>query len=67
LIIPDLYVLDVDLELSDAALAQAPSAVNGDDPQKSERNLMVERARDLDIDRAQAEWHVKGRCLVVVA
>jgi len=67
LIIPDLYVLDVDFELSDAALAQAPSAASGDSPQKSEENLMVERARNLDIDRARAEWHVKERYLVVVA
>ncbi|KAH9964955.1 hypothetical protein BC827DRAFT_1322316 [Russula dissimulans] len=67
LIIPDLYVLDVDLELSDAALAQAPSAASGDSPHKSGGNLMVERARNLDIDRARAEWHVKERYLVVVA
>jgi len=65
--IPDLYVLDVDLELSDAALAQAPTAVNGDGPQKLETNVMDERARDLNIDRARAEWHVKERCLVIVA
>ncbi|KAF8259684.1 hypothetical protein EI94DRAFT_1750854 [Lactarius quietus] len=49
LVIPDLYELDINLDLSDSALV---------------RTL---RARNLNIDRARAEWRTKERCLVIVA
>jgi len=66
LLIPGLYALDIDLDLSDASLGQAPFQV-GAGPQGTESALMLKRARDLDIDEARAEWRVKGRYLVIVA
>ncbi|KAI0255500.1 PIH1 family [Lactifluus subvellereus] len=66
LLIPDLYALDVDLDLSDASLEQTPFRV-GADPQGTGNASMLKRARDLDIEGARAEWRVKDRCLVIVA
>jgi hypothetical protein len=52
----DLYALDVDLDLPDG-------------PQGTEYVTTLRQARDLDIDRARAEWRVwvKERSLVIVA
>ena len=64
--IPNLYTLDVDLELPDAELGRVMLRV-GADPIGTENALMLKRARDLDVDRARAEWRVNKRCLVIVA
>ncbi|KAI0299008.1 hypothetical protein B0F90DRAFT_1631800 [Multifurca ochricompacta] len=65
LLIPELYALDIDLNLSDTALGQALFRA-GAGPQGTEHALMLKRARNLDVDGARAEWHVKERCLVIV-
>jgi len=62
--IPDLYELDVDLELPDATPGKARSGVG---PQGTEYIATLKQARRLDVDRARAEWRVKERSLVVVA
>jgi hypothetical protein len=64
--VPDLYALDIDLELSDAELRREMLRV-GAGPKETENVLMLKRARDLDVDRARAEWRVNSRCLVIVA
>jgi hypothetical protein len=64
--IPNLYVLDIDLELSDADLKRAMIRV-GADPTGTENALMLKRAGDLNVDQARAEWRVIKRCLVIVA
>lgn len=63
LLIPGLYVLDINLELSDAAIGQASFG----DLRGAENARTLKRARDLDVDRARAEWRVNERCLVIVA
>ncbi|KAF8487067.1 PIH1 family [Russula ochroleuca] len=64
LLIPDLYVLNVDLELPDGALGKARSLVG---LQGTENVASLKQARDLDVDRARAEWRVEERSLVIVA
>jgi hypothetical protein len=64
--IPNLYAFDVNLELPDAELGRAMLRV-GADPKGTENALMLKRARNLDVDRARAEWRVNKRCLVIVA
>jgi hypothetical protein len=66
LLIPGLYALDIDLNLSDASLGRALFQV-GAGPQGTEDALMLKRARDLDIEGARAEWHVKDHFLMIVA
>ena len=66
MLIPGLYVLDINLELPDAAIGQAPFGVETD-LLGAENALTLKRARDLDVDRARAEWRVNERCLVIVA
>ena len=66
LLIPGLYVLDINLELPDAVIGQAPFGVETD-LRGAENALTLKRARDLDVDRARAEWRVNERCLVIVA
>ena len=57
-------MLNIDLELSDGALGKARSSVEF---QGLENVAMLKQARDLDVDRARAEWRVKERSLVIVA
>jgi hypothetical protein len=66
LLIPDLYALDVDLELPDGTPGKARSGV---DPQGTgtEYIAMLKQARHLDVDQARAEWRVKDRSVVIVA
>ena len=66
LLIPGLYVLDINLELPDAAIGQASLGVETD-LRGAENVLTLKRARDLDVDRARAEWRVNEGCLVIVA
>jgi len=66
LIIPGLYVLDIDLNLSDSALERALFPI-GTSTQEIEHALMLKRGRNFDVDGARAEWRMKGRCLVIVA
>jgi len=66
LLIPDLYSIDIDLELSDASPGQMSSCISAD-PRGMENVLTLKRARELDVDRARAEWRVNERCLVIVA
>src|SRR6266404_2491018 len=61
LIIPGLYVLDIDLNLSDSALERALFPI-GTSPQEIEHALMLKRGRNFDVDGARAEWRMKGRC-----
>jgi hypothetical protein len=65
LVIPGLYALDINLNLSDSALGRALFPP-GTSPHEAERALMLKRARDLDVDGARAEWRTKERCLVIV-
>jgi len=64
LLIPDLYALDVDLELPDGTPEKVRSGV---DPQGTEYIATLRQARHLDVDRAKAEWRVKEGSLVIVA
>jgi len=64
LLIPDLYALDVDLELSEGTPGKVRSGV---DPRGTKYIATLKEARHLDVDRAQAEWRVKERSLVIVA
>ncbi|KAI9435542.1 PIH1 family [Lactarius indigo] len=66
LVIPGLYVLDIDLNLPDSAFGRAlfPTGIS---PQEAEHALMLKRDRNLDVDGARAEWRTKERCLVIVA
>ncbi|KAI0277865.1 pre-RNA processing PIH1/Nop17-domain-containing protein [Russula aff. rugulosa BPL654] len=64
LFIPDLYALDVDLELPDGTPGKVRS---GGDPQGTGYIATLKQARRLDVDRARAEWRVKERSLVIVA
>jgi hypothetical protein len=64
LLIPGLYALNIDLELSDGAPGKAKSYVDHQGPGNV---AVLKRARDLDVDRAQAVWRVKERSLVIVA
>jgi hypothetical protein len=64
LLIPDLYALDVDLELPDGTPGKVRSDV---DPRGTEYIATLKQARKLDVDRARAEWRVKDRSLVIVA
>jgi hypothetical protein len=64
LLIPDLYVLNIDLEHPDGTLGKARSDV---DLSGMEKIAMLKQARDLDVDRARAEWRVKEESLVIVA
>ena len=66
LVIPDLYKLDINLNLSDPALGRALFTPDTS-PHESEPALMLNRARDLDVDGARAEWRTKERCLIIVA
>ena len=66
LVIPGLYVLDINLELPDAAIEQASFGARAD-PQGAENALTLKRARDLDVGLARAEWRVSEGCLVIVA
>jgi hypothetical protein len=64
LLIPDLYVLDVDVEIPGGTPGKARS---GADSQGAEYIATLKQARHLDVDRARAEWRVKERSLVIVA
>lgn len=64
LVIPGFYVLDINLELPDAAIEQA--SLGSRDPRGAENALTLKRARDLDVDLARAEWRVSEGCLVIV-
>ncbi len=64
LLIPDLYALDIDLDLPDRAPGKARSSV---DPQGAEYITTLQQARHLEIERARAEWRVKERSLVIIA
>jgi len=64
LLIPDLYALDVDVELPDETTGKVRSGV---DPQRAEYIATLKQARNLDVDQARAEWRVKDRSLVIVA
>ncbi|KAI0270746.1 hypothetical protein BC834DRAFT_863043 [Gloeopeniophorella convolvens] len=66
LLIPSLYSLDIDLNLTDAALGQALFR-SGAGPHGTEQALMLKRARDLNVDGARAEWRIKDRCLLILA
>jgi len=66
LVIPGLYVLDIDLNLSDSAPGRAPFPT-GTSPQEAEHALMLKRDRNLDVDGARAEWRTKEQCLVITA
>jgi hypothetical protein len=65
MVVPGLYALDINLNLSDSALGRAPIPP-GTSPHEAERALTLKRARDLDVDGARAEWRTKERCLVIV-
>src|SRR5258708_36251213 len=60
LLIPDLYALDIDLDLPDRAPGKARSSV---DPQGAEYITTLQQARHLEIERARAEWRGKKRNL----
>ena len=64
LLIPDLYALDVDLELPDGTPGRAGSGV---DLQGTGHIATLKQAGRLDVDRARAEWRVKERSLVIIA
>jgi len=64
LLIPDLYALDVDVDLPDWTPGKAMSGV---DPQGTAYLATLRQARHLDVDQARAEWRVKERSLVIVA
>ncbi len=64
LLIPDLYALDIDLELPDEPLGKARSGV---DPQGTEYIATLKQTGHLDVDQARAEWRIKERSLVIVA
>lgn len=64
LLIPDLYALDVDLELPDEIPEKVRSGV---DPQATEYIATLKQARRLEVDQARAEWRVKEQSLVIVA
>ncbi|KAH9056802.1 hypothetical protein EDB87DRAFT_1565958 [Lactarius vividus] len=66
LVIPGLYVLDIDLNLSDSAFGRAHFRT-GTSPREVEHALLLKRDRDLDVDGARAEWRRKERCLVIMA
>ncbi|KAI9459887.1 PIH1 family [Lactarius psammicola] len=66
LVIPGLYVLDIDLTLSDLALGRALFPT-GTSPHEADHAVMLKRARNLDVDRARAEWRTKEQCLVIMA
>jgi len=66
LVIPDLYELDINLDLSDSALVRTLFPP-GTSPHEVEHALTLRRARNLNIDGARAEWRTKERCLVIVA
>jgi hypothetical protein len=63
LVIPGLYVLDLNLELPNAAIEQASFGARAD-PKGAET---LKRPRDFDVDLARAEWHVRKGYLVIVA
>ncbi|KAN0142163.1 hypothetical protein V8E53_000625 [Lactarius tabidus] len=65
MVVPGLYALDINLNLSDSALGRAPIPP-GTSPHEAERALTLKRARDLDVDGARAEWRTTERCLVIV-
>jgi hypothetical protein len=74
--VPDHQVLDVNLSVSDAEIvAKASSKSSGmidvqhTDDSNSEPNnaLTLKRQRDLDVDRANAQWKVEDGVLVILA
>jgi hypothetical protein len=65
LVIPGLYALDINLNLSDSTLGRAPFPPSTS-PHEAEHALLLKRARDLDVDGARAEWRTKERCIVIV-
>jgi hypothetical protein len=64
LFIPDVYALNIDFERPDGALEKARSLV---DLPGTDNVATLKQARDLDVDRARAEWRVKEESLVIVA
>ena len=66
LLIPDLYALDIDMNLSGAFLERESLRLDAI-PKETENAFRPRRVRDLDIDGARAEWRVRDQCLVIVA
>ncbi|KAH9003859.1 hypothetical protein EDB86DRAFT_2798811 [Lactarius hatsudake] len=66
LVVPGLYGLDIDLNLSDSALGRALFPTDTS-PQEVEHALLLKRDRNLDVEGARAEWRRKEGCLVIMA
>ncbi|KAH9011600.1 hypothetical protein EDB84DRAFT_1279029 [Lactarius hengduanensis] len=66
LVVPGLYGLDIDLNLSDSALGRALFPT-GTSPQEVEHALLLKRDRNLDVEGARAEWRRKEGSLVIMA
>ncbi|KAH9029257.1 PIH1 family [Lactarius pseudohatsudake] len=66
LVVPGLYGLDIDLNLSDSALGRALFPT-GTSPQEVEHALLLKRDRNLDVEAARAEWRRKEGSLVIMA
>ncbi|KIM58235.1 hypothetical protein SCLCIDRAFT_28262 [Scleroderma citrinum Foug A] len=60
--VPSLYVLDIDLNASDAELTATFSKTDS-----VTQAVLLKRKRDLDIDNAKAEWHVADKSLILYA
>ncbi|KAH9976764.1 pre-RNA processing PIH1/Nop17-domain-containing protein, partial [Lactifluus volemus] len=66
LLIPGLYALDIDLNLSTASLERESLRLDAV-PEETETAFRPRRVRDFDIDGARAEWRVRDQCLVIMA
>jgi hypothetical protein len=66
LLIPGLYALDIDLNLSTASLERESSQLDAV-LEETETAFRPRRVRDFDIDGARAEWRVRDQCLVIMA
>jgi hypothetical protein len=66
LLIPDLYTLDIDLNLSAAILERGSLGLHAV-PEEMDNVFRPKRVRDFDVDGARAEWRVRDQCLVIMA
>jgi len=60
--VPSFYVLDIDLNASDAELIAIFSKTDS-----VTQAMSLKRKRDLDVDNAKAEWHVADKSLILYA
>lgn len=72
--IPEFPILDVDLNMSDAEIVSLASSATSvslgtseDAGVESSSTLTLKRQRDLDVDRASAEWNTADNVLVLTA